>query len=349
MKKSVVFVLTVVFICPLSLMASTHSLFSDNAAVQSYHAAGMPQPKPKSSSNDAAAMAKVKAIMKAAKEEEEKRQQTAAQPKAKAPDPTHAAAITKVKEIMRAAKTEQEGHQQTATQPKTPISKPGGQNKPTVQKNSNPAAIFVPQKSFNSASGGSNLSQVSRSNTLFTNHTQQKINELMNRNAALESRIEKLKEAMILLNQEVNQMNQQLVTTVAKLNTLSQQAAASAKSTQSSSPIAWLQRIKSDLGSWFNYLIYGAGSLIILLILALLFLKKGKKVTSQADSKPLEGDYDYMNSEQAIPAKLDLARSYLVMEDYASARKVLQEILLLGTEDQRQTAESMLEEIPSQS
>ena len=52
-----------------------------------------------------------------------------------------------------------------------------------------------------------------------------------------------------------------------------------------------------------------------------------------------------MGSSEGIPAKLDLARAYIAMEDFASARETLIEILNEGNEEHRLEAKSLLNKI----
>ncbi len=54
-----------------------------------------------------------------------------------------------------------------------------------------------------------------------------------------------------------------------------------------------------------------------------------------------------MGTQEAVPAKLDLARAYLAMEDYRSAHHVLVQVINLGNLSQRQEAESLMKQIPS--
>ena len=55
-----------------------------------------------------------------------------------------------------------------------------------------------------------------------------------------------------------------------------------------------------------------------------------------------EDEYDYIGSEEAIPAKLNLARAYCDMGLPDKARKVLTEITARGDSKQRETARNML-------
>lgn len=58
-----------------------------------------------------------------------------------------------------------------------------------------------------------------------------------------------------------------------------------------------------------------------------------------------EEEYDFMNSREAIPAKLDLARAYIDMADYSSAQRTLQEVINLGNPVERKQAKLMLSKI----
>ncbi len=69
-------------------------------------------------------------------------------------------------------------------------------------------------------------------------------------------------------------------------------------------------------------------------------------------SESLESDDDLdseqvvdKSNEEQIEIKLDLARAYLAMDDKPAARTILDEIMLLGSEEQQLEARSMLDEI----
>lgn len=53
-------------------------------------------------------------------------------------------------------------------------------------------------------------------------------------------------------------------------------------------------------------------------------------------------EYNFLGTAEAIPAKLDLARAYVAMEDNMAARKVLDEVLKDGNEIHRQEARKIL-------
>lgn len=58
-----------------------------------------------------------------------------------------------------------------------------------------------------------------------------------------------------------------------------------------------------------------------------------------------KSEYDFMGTKAAIPAKLDLARSYMAMNDHEQARAVLKAVLEKGDEEQRMVAEALLTKI----
>ncbi|MCF6225215.1 MAG: hypothetical protein L3J22_02780 [Xanthomonadales bacterium] len=60
-----------------------------------------------------------------------------------------------------------------------------------------------------------------------------------------------------------------------------------------------------------------------------------------SDSEQAQGN----SNEEEIEIKLDLARAYLAMDDKPAARTILDEIMLLGSEQQQLEARSMLDEI----
>lgn len=63
------------------------------------------------------------------------------------------------------------------------------------------------------------------------------------------------------------------------------------------------------------------------------------------DAKDTEAEYDFMATDEAIPAQLDLARSYLAMDDSEQAKAVLEKVMTRGNEAQKNEAKSLLHEI----
>ncbi len=114
-----------------------------------------------------------------------------------------------------------------------------------------------------------------------------------------------------------------------------------------------------------HYLTMGLLGSVILMALLLLMLQKRKKRPLDSIVAPLSpvaeglektikleddtrGEYDFMGSSEGIPAKLDLARAYIAMEDFDSARQTLSEILGEGDDTQCQEARALLKKINPQ-
>lgn len=107
---------------------------------------------------------------------------------------------------------------------------------------------------------------------------------------------------------------------------------------------------KTKTGWW---ILWGALFLIVLLWLP----SPKKKVAANSerqepslateeefDNKDIKDEYDFMNSLEAMPAKLDLARAYMDMDDYPSAENLLKEIIKKGNDAERKRARQMLKE-----
>lgn len=112
-----------------------------------------------------------------------------------------------------------------------------------------------------------------------------------------------------------------------------------------------LEDRQNAFAAQLSQLQYGVAVLSgVILVLAFLLLR-GKKKSKAAAKKAVKikddtrTEYDFMGSHEGIPAKLDLARAYIAMEDYTSARETLSEILGEGNEEQRQEAKILLSKI----
>lgn len=58
-----------------------------------------------------------------------------------------------------------------------------------------------------------------------------------------------------------------------------------------------------------------------------------------------KNEYDFMGTREAIPAKLDLARSYMAMNDHDQAYAILKTVMELGNENQRTEAQLLIQKI----
>lgn len=190
------------------------------------------------------------------------------------------------------------------------------------------------------------LSQLNQSILLFQQQDNQRIEDLAAKNNIQEEKIQKLGQALLLLDQEVGQLT----------NTI--QSLKHAPISQGSSSLGNDSEILSTILVKYEYLF------IFLVIAALAFfavsrIKPRKKIETPiaitavaapgvaevavASENDTEAEYDYLGSNEAIPAKLDLARAYIAMEDFENARKVLDEVISVGNKHQQQEARSLLE------
>ena len=58
-------------------------------------------------------------------------------------------------------------------------------------------------------------------------------------------------------------------------------------------------------------------------------------------------EYDFMGSQEAVPARFNLAEAYMQMREFQQAKRVLEGILDQGDSDQRQKASALLSQLPS--
>ncbi|MDF1795957.1 MAG: hypothetical protein P1U63_05415 [Coxiellaceae bacterium] len=106
----------------------------------------------------------------------------------------------------------------------------------------------------------------------------------------------------------------------------------------------WADSVKQQWGAGSFYAGLGASGAALLMLIWFVWPK------NRAQPKPVvratdQSEYDFMATSEAIPAKLDLARAYLAMEDYDSAKGVCAEVFRKGDEQQKTEAQNILAEI----
>lgn len=175
------------------------------------------------------------------------------------------------------------------------------------------------------------LTQLNQNNLLYQQKTDQQIEDLNNKNQLMQQQLQQLAQALTLLNQEMVQLKQVNDTLH---QTIQAQQAAHNTST------GWL-------GILQNKTVLVSAAVIVLLLLIWAVWPRGKKVVKTAAEDDTKVEYDYMGSNESIPAKLNLARTYVAMEDFAAARKVLDEVAQLGTSEQQAQAEEMRKVLPA--
>lgn len=172
------------------------------------------------------------------------------------------------------------------------------------------------------------LIQLNRNMLLFQQTTNNKIDDLEKELATVQARLKQVAQAFVMLNKDVSALKQGGMSTSVKLT---------------STP-------------WFPWPIIVAGSIVAALLLMLiiwLWRRKSVKVVPTAEKTAekqddTEDEYDYIGSDEGIAAKLNLARAYIAMEDYAAAKKIIDEVLLNGDEQQRLDAAALAKTLPDQ-
>lgn len=98
---------------------------------------------------------------------------------------------------------------------------------------------------------------------------------------------------------------------------------------------------------------------LALLLMVLMFRSEKKKIAAQKFNLPEHGnpietypededlaaEYDFMSTEEAIPARLDLARGYIEMGNYPAAREAIIPVLAKGDPQQKEEAKQLLKNI----
>ncbi|PHQ81005.1 MAG: hypothetical protein COB66_03420 [Coxiella sp. (in: Bacteria)] len=203
----------------------------------------------------------------------------------------------------------------------------------------------------------SQLSELNHANASFQQQTDQRIDVLNQEHTLLQGKLTNIGQVLGILNQEVTQLSQQIQTAQKQLTTTTT-AGHTQLATASPSMMSTFET-KIEHQSATQYVLYAILVLLIVIILMLIPRRKGYRMetvavtetggasasndTKESDTKD---EYDFMGSEEAIPAKLDLARAYMAMEDYVSARKVLQQVTKKGDKEQRAEAKAMIDKIP---
>lgn len=160
-----------------------------------------------------------------------------------------------------------------------------------------------------------------------------RLQQLEQQNAAMQTQLVNLK----------SQLANAKPSTISKVNILPVMQTSSPKTTSylPNNKVAW-------------WIIWSAAFLIVLLWLPSKKKKENDVAERQEptlensvdpDLQDIKDEYDFMNSQEAIPAKLDLARAYMDMDDFQSAEHVLQEVIEKGNATERKQAKKLLSEM----
>ena len=172
------------------------------------------------------------------------------------------------------------------------------------------------------------LNQLSSS---FEEKTDERIQNLNNSNHDIGIAIQSINQNIAQLQQQVNQL---------------QAVAVAQSAAPSSDPSLALNHKK-----YSEYLDFGGAAIFMLGFGVVLgrFVRRRSPVVAhnRPEKEDTKGDYDFMGTAEAIPAKLDLARSYMVMKDYEQAAWILDTVLEKGNKEQRVEAQLLINKINS--
>lgn len=251
---------------------------------------------------------------------------------AAAPAKNDAAAMAQVQAIMAKAKQDAAASKPAVSQANPPVSAASAAPVPVS-----------PQASESNSDLSSQLSTLSQTNLMFQQRTDHQIETLSSKNEQLTQQLARMGEALTIINQEVVQLNSKLQQVRPGLSAALPDANAS----------KWGQ-IKPEFMGGVSYLLYAVLAALIVIILLLLPWNRRQDTrlvpaTVPPSTEANEGEYDFMGTNEAIPAKLDLARAYMAMEDHEAAKQVLTEIQKDGNAEQRAQAGKILESIRNKS
>ena len=205
--------------------------------------------------------------------------------------------------------------------------------------------VYLAQKDTVNLKIENQMNQLTRNQLLFEQNTKQAIERLSEQNIALNIKIQALDKQIALLVSQFKSPQRQISTKIDdhfSADILSQRL------------VTFHEPLRVLL-------------LIILLILTfyalyrLLIHPLKKEKNTLSNSIPAqeqgpedmsiddEGEYDFMQSEEGITAQLDLARAYLAMNDYESARQALQTVSNRGNTQQKAEALTLIKQLPDKS
>lgn len=198
----------------------------------------------------------------------------------------------------------------------------------TIGANTNPdtssRTTLINSAGVDIGSGGQ-VSQLTQSTMAYERHTDHRLQNLTNSNHAISIAIQ-------TIEQNITQLQQQ----IAMLAPTNSVHSFSSAHNQTGNSIAF-------------YLNLAAAGLFLLLSGLMIGKLMSRRVSipvskqSHVNTDNNGSDYDFMRTAEAIPAQLDLARSYIAMRDYDQARTVLRMVIEKGNTEQRLAALGLIE------
>lgn len=199
------------------------------------------------------------------------------------------------------------------------------------------AAAASPNRALPNTMRETPFSQLSRNVAQFQQQAQQRLQSLTENNQVMTAAIQNVNDTIDRLQQRVQQDEQSMANLVAA-------------QTVQEAPL-WWGLTESQLNS--------AGLGAVGMFLLMLGIWSGSYFASRKRAKiiventgnttrsknDIDSEYDFMGTNEAIPAKLDLARSYMAMNDMEQAKIILKDIVQIGNAKQRAQAGALLEKI----
>ncbi|MDP1573889.1 MAG: FimV/HubP family polar landmark protein [Coxiellaceae bacterium] len=178
--------------------------------------------------------------------------------------------------------------------------------------------------------------------------TQKEVTDLTQNTLGFEQQTDQRIQALVASNRAMGTAIQSLMQSVTVLEEKSGQG--------SGNTMGFLQAIHAPEMEGF---LLGASAILLLgtgILLGRLWRARARaKMIRVAPSAPAtsasptpevsEAEYDFMSTSQAIPAKLDLARSYIAMNDLEQARTILKTVIEKGDSSQRNEAGQLLQKL----
>lgn len=164
----------------------------------------------------------------------------------------------------------------------------------------------------------------------------------------LQSQINNITSHVNKINDQISSLESKYQTRLTNIeqNDSVQQASIQKTNQQVQNINTQVQQVQTDTQQQRNIYRYILAAMIavilLIIILLIILIKRCKKQPVIQKESEQDADYDFMGSDESIPSKLDLARTYIDMGDAKDAKKVLQEIIQIGNAEQQQEAKDLL-------
>lgn len=202
-------------------------------------------------------------------------------------------------------------------------------------------ALAVSTKSVSSASPAS---QSASNEQMLSNQLAATITAAENYQKQLKSQLLDLQQQNVALKQQLNAVQEKL--TMVSAEVASRQTSPKKIVPVESAGISqWIASLNLDNPMIDMRLAIGLIVLGLLLLAWLFWYHRPKLIEETDQENDDEDEYDFMGSDEAIPAKLDLARAYIEMSKKDEAIKILEEVAIKGDAAQKQEAQQIRKQL----